>query len=191
MSQIILNFLTAYTDDTGSKSETKHEVVTDLKAIRNRYLKGFFLIDVLSILPVNYIEQAMSGGDVKKGGNLKTLKILRLIRLTRLLRLARVKMLVKKYTDMLENLAGIFSLLSIIVVAIFLSHFVSCAWYWLGSTDGGWVPMTFDCEECVHAGSSISQRYLATYWWSLTLLLVRAVQLVPNARRVTPCSLNR
>jgi hypothetical protein len=171
-SQIFLNFLTAFYSQ-GDRNESKQGVVIDIKEIRRQYVKGFFVVDLLSILPVSYIEQAMSGGgDNTAGGNLKTLKVLRLIRLTRLLRLARVKTLLKKYTDMLENLAGVFSLLSIIVVAIFLSHFVSCAWYWVGSIEGGWVARTFDCEECTHAGSSPFDKYLATYWWSLTLLLV-------------------
>jgi hypothetical protein len=162
-------------------------VVTDARRIRRQYLRGFFVVDVLSILPVSYIEQAMSGTDAEdSAGNLKTLKVLRLIRLTRLLRLARVKTLLKKYTEALEDLSGVFSLLSIILVAIFLSHFVSCLWYFVGSYENGWVERTFDCDECVHAGSALGERYLATYWWSLTLLLVRVVNshLSPNARPI-------
>ena len=156
----------------GGRSESKNDVVVDLKEIRKRYSRGFLVVDVLSILPVSYIEQAIGGDHEARGSNLKTLKVLRLIRLTRLLRLARVKTLLKKYTEMLENLGGVFSLLSIIVVAIFLSHFVSCAWYWVGSIEGGWVARTFDCEECTHAGSSTLDKYLPTSGWSVTLLLV-------------------
>eukprot|EP01043_Picozoa_sp_COSAG02_P059745 COSAG02_NODE_7670_length_2901_cov_60.433262_2_plen_165_part_00 len=155
-------------------------MVTDLKQIRHQYLRGFFVVDLLSIIPVSYIEQAIGGDNENAGANLKTLKILRLIRLTRLLRLARVKTLLKKYTDMLENLGGVFSLLSIIVVALFLSHFVSCAWYWVGGLEDGWVSRTFDCEECAHAGSTAFEKYLATYWWSLTLLLVRITRRAPK-----------
>ena len=92
--QIILNFVTAYED------KIAREIVIDLKKIRKQYFRGFFLIDFMSILPVNYVEQAMNAGagqDTGGGGDLKTLKILRLIRLTRLLRLARVKRLLKTY----------------------------------------------------------------------------------------------
>jgi hypothetical protein len=164
----------------GGRSESKNDVVVDLKEIRKRYSRGFLVVDVLSILPVSYIEQAIGGDNEARGSNLKTLKVLRLIRLTRLLRLARVKTLLKKYTEMLENLGGVFSLLSIIVVALFLSHFVSCAWYWVGTLEAGWVSRTFECEECAHAGSTPFEKYLATYWWSLTLLLVRLTRRAPK-----------
>jgi hypothetical protein len=175
-AQVVLNFVTAYEDPV------KRELVTSTREIRRNYMRGFFVIDVLSILPVNYVEWAL-GRDESGGDNLKTLKILRLVRLTRLLRLARVKKLLKTYTDMLENLAGVFSLLSVCVGAIFLSHFVSCLWYWVGDMDGGWVDITFNCKlaedpTCVHeypdVPAGLVQRYLATLWWSLTLLLVRA-----------------
>ena len=175
-AQVVLNFVTAYEDPV------KRELVTSTREIRRNYMRGFFVIDVLSILPVNYVEWAL-GRDESGGDNLKTLKILRLVRLTRLLRLARVKKLLKTYTDMLENLAGVFSLLSVCVGAIFLSHFVSCVWYWVGDMDGGWVDITFNCKlaedpTCVHeypdVPAGLVQRYLATLWWSLTLLLVRA-----------------
>jgi hypothetical protein len=47
--QILLNFVMAYEDIA------KREVITDLKEIRRSYMRGFFVIDLLSILPVNYI----------------------------------------------------------------------------------------------------------------------------------------
>ena len=178
MAQIFLNFVTGY-EERGQRV-----TVVDLKKIRRNYLRGFFLIDLLSILPINYVEQIVRQGGSATGGkgDLKTLKILRLVRLTRLLRLARVKKLLKTYTEMMENMAGIFSLLSIIILALFLSHFVSCVWYYIGSIEGGWVENTFDCGDgsaggdalaapCEHSGKDLGARYLATYWWSLTLLL--------------------
>ena len=178
MAQIFLNFVTGY-EERGQR-----DTVVDLKKIRRNYLRGFFLIDLLSILPINYVEQIVRQGGSATGGkgDLKTLKILRLVRLTRLLRLARVKKLLKTYTEMMENMAGIFSLLSIIILALFLSHFVSCVWYYIGSIEGGWVENTFDCGDgsaggdalgapCEHSGKDLGARYLATYWWSLTLLL--------------------
>ena len=37
-------------------------MVTKLKDIRRSYVRGFFFIDFLSIIPVNYIMQAMDDG---------------------------------------------------------------------------------------------------------------------------------
>ena len=44
MAQIFLNFVTGY-EERGQR-----DTVMDLKKIRRNYLRGFFLIDLLSIL---------------------------------------------------------------------------------------------------------------------------------------------
>ena len=52
-ADIYLNFRTAYKDKADN-------LVTDIRAIRRRYLRGWFAIDVLACLPVTYIELAIA-----------------------------------------------------------------------------------------------------------------------------------
>ena len=94
---VILNFHTAYYDDSGglcgvkvATGGQKQASTADLSALYLNYAKGWMAIDVASVLPVNFIVSLM-GDDNKAdtGGQLKMLKILRLFRLMKLLRLAR------------------------------------------------------------------------------------------------------
>lgn len=52
LADIVINFHTGYILDNGDG-----EVVLDLKKIRFHYLKTWFLIDIISTLPIDYILQ--------------------------------------------------------------------------------------------------------------------------------------
>jgi hypothetical protein len=80
---IWLNFRTGYIDKTG-------ELIMDKALIRRRYLRSWFSIDFIAMLPVNYMV-----GLITEGSGTKTAKILRLIRVSKLLRLARMRRLVR------------------------------------------------------------------------------------------------
>ena len=65
-----------------------------------KYLKGWLLIDVASILPVGFIGKNVGIESVEKSGaQLKMLKTLRLVRLLKLLKLVRGMRLYKKYEE--------------------------------------------------------------------------------------------
>lgn len=65
-------------------------IIVDPKAIRQRYLKGWFWIDFLSIVPIELLAQLVSymfGLEFSLG---EQVKILALLKLPRLLRLGRL-----------------------------------------------------------------------------------------------------
>jgi hypothetical protein len=101
---VVLNFYFAYED------EEERKIVVDRRRIRRAYLRSWFTVDFLSILPISYLQQLTgkvdeddSGG---AGGNTKLLKILRMVRLAKLLRLAKLQRLVKKYSYEITGLAA-------------------------------------------------------------------------------------
>ncbi|XP_062149011.1 cyclic nucleotide-gated ion channel 1-like isoform X3 [Alnus glutinosa] len=51
-ANMILGFLCPYIDDDANRKYGRTEIVTDALKIRNRYLKSYFLIDILAILPI-------------------------------------------------------------------------------------------------------------------------------------------
>eukprot|EP01043_Picozoa_sp_COSAG02_P072396 COSAG02_NODE_13627_length_1370_cov_1.641227_3_plen_315_part_01 len=129
---IVLNFRTAFHDDDG-------ELVIDQRKVTRHYLKHWFLLDFLSILPVSYIGmivQARRSGpstsNDETDGRLKFMKMLRLFRLAKMLRLARLKRLLERYDDAWQELQSISQLLKSIILCVFCAHLIGFAWYALG-----------------------------------------------------------
>lgn len=79
---IILTFFSSYFD------ERQHMVVTDHKVIAKKYLRGWFWLDFISILPMDYIFNAM---DVNQFARILRIgKIYKLVRMTRLIRFLKL-----------------------------------------------------------------------------------------------------
>lgn len=82
---IIFNFFTAYVDPETST------IVTQPKLIAKKYLKGFFLVDLLATIPFGYILTYSPVAIVNKFGKLGRLpKLIKFARATRFLKLLRI-----------------------------------------------------------------------------------------------------
>ena len=68
-------------------------MVKDLPTIRRTYLKGWFMIDLISIVPFKYIP----GGE-----GLSILRIVRIIRLLKLLRVLKASNIYKQYESQIS-----------------------------------------------------------------------------------------
>ena len=90
---VVLNFFAAYDDE-----EEPGKIVVERSRIRSRYLRSWFLMDLISVIPLNYYQQMVSSGGADTASKTKLFKILRMIRLAKLLRLARLQRLIKKYS---------------------------------------------------------------------------------------------
>ena len=83
---LLVNFRSAYRDE-----DTK-ALVVNRKVIAVRYLRGWFAIDFVSCLPLNYVLLLSSGNnDNETGAAFKWLKVARLLRLLRLTRLSKLQ----------------------------------------------------------------------------------------------------
>eukprot|EP01043_Picozoa_sp_COSAG02_P055528 COSAG02_NODE_6450_length_3562_cov_4.810858_2_plen_602_part_00 len=113
------------------------ELIVDLKEIRRVYLRTWFPVDVLSCLPVNYIELAIRTGrgeqDLGSDSNFKLFKVLRLLRLAKLLRLARINRLLQRLEQEYEGLAAVLKVQKIMLSIVFVAHMVACFWYYVGT----------------------------------------------------------
>ena len=84
---IPINFITAYEDEYTTLP------VVDLKSIANNYLKGWFFIDFLTVLPVDFIENLlMSSHDGMQSfeNDSKNIKLARLARIPRIYKIVRI-----------------------------------------------------------------------------------------------------
>lgn len=121
LADIVVSFRTAYLAPDG-------EPVTIPGDIAIRYLKGSFLIDVCSTIPVDLIMLSVGGtGDILR--STKLLRTLRLLRLARLLKLSKIG---GKEDDLRNFLhPSLWALIKMFVSLIFIAHIMGCMWNWL------------------------------------------------------------
>ncbi|KAL3308716.1 hypothetical protein Ciccas_012748, partial [Cichlidogyrus casuarinus] len=126
---IVLNFHTTFVGPKG-------EVISDAKIIRINYLKGWFIIDLLSCLPYdvfNAFKPESSQNQISQ--------LFSFLKVVRLLRIGRVTRKIDQY---FEYMAA--SLLLMILSFVLLAHFLACIWYYIGIFDlnngikHGWIP---------------------------------------------------
>ena len=78
------------------------------RVIARQYMRSWFLIDLLSCLPINYLfllMEALASDDdreTKNAAGLKAVKVVRLVRLTKMLRIARLRRMLQKYRRLRE-----------------------------------------------------------------------------------------
>jgi len=143
---MVLNFVTTYEDEN-------MKVITDPGKIARHYLASWFMVDLISVLPVDLAIRISEGmficsfnfdgcpddkGTVSTAGQyVKVFKMLRLVRLVKLLRLARLSRLVVKYQDELFNVLRLMATLKLIVFLLYLGHIFGCIFYFF--SDDEWL----------------------------------------------------
>jgi hypothetical protein len=77
------------------------------REIAVHYLRGWFAIDFVSCLPIQYISKAIEGGG--SSVDLSFMKAFRLLRMSKMLRLARLKRIMIKYENLeaVQNYGGV------------------------------------------------------------------------------------
>ena len=134
IADIFVNFRAAIFDDHG-------RLVVSSAVIARHYLRGWFCLDFVSCLPVEYVVLLMNIGKTAvegdDGSDLKTLKILRLFRLGKLLRLGRLAKLLERYEEYLEQVAGALkAFVAPLAFIIMLSHMVGSVYYIVAGAEG-------------------------------------------------------
>ena len=130
ITDIYLNFRTAVWNQHGT-------LTYEAKGIAKAYLKGWFVVDTLGCLPVNYvllIIDPQGSSDSGAGRGNKVLRVLRLFKLLKLLRLARLQRLVKRYQEQFYQLASGFALAKICILVGLVGHWLACMWFGVGGT---------------------------------------------------------
>lgn len=163
-----LQFRTSFQRDDGMPED-------DPRAIAEKYLKTWFLVDFISCIPVQYIGMAIeddAGGQtslaaqpeavIEDGAGTgtnqyKALKALRLVRMSKMLRLAKVKRILSKYQGK-ANLMQYMELYGLVAIICLLAHMLSCFFYLVGDVDeecffeSDVIPCSFDASKPDKAG---------------------------------------
>lgn len=165
---------TPYRDDTTGK------LILSVRSITVRYLTSWFIIDLVSVLPFEFLGNIIGGG---QNSSLSQLSILRFFRLTRLLKLLRVFRASRKLKKLQisSNLRyATLELLKITVVTIFMIHWLAC-FYRIAAERGGeseaagWVDHYLTAKNMT-SESTINLYLAAVYYTSSVISLVGCSQ---------------
>jgi len=126
---IILEFFSAYEEENEDKLEFNHSIIA------KRYLKSWFIIDILSIIPV---AEFLEAGDFSNLARLARLpKLYRLIRMVKLIRIAKIvkeRENISKYLNEVLKVSVAMERLSFFCfIFMILVHIISCFWVIIAS----------------------------------------------------------
>ncbi|CAH8472846.1 unnamed protein product [Schistosoma mattheei] len=162
---IVLNFHTTFVGSSGA-------VISDPVLIRLNYLKGWFIVDLISSLPFGILAVF---SDHTTLVNLSSI-----LKLARLLRLCRV---LRKLDQYLEYVASI--LLIMLFCFILLAHWLACVWYLIGMHDlkdkiyHGWIihlmnettgPKNWSNTSLEEYLPSQSMLYMTSFYFTLSVI---------------------
>ncbi len=161
---IIFCFFTAYFD-------REENIIKDRKKIVFNYLKGWFIIDSISIFPFSYlIDNNLSKfNNFTRVGKLpKLYKLIRLAKLMRMLRMMKRKSMnkiIQFIVDRLKITGTIQKLLTFILWFVLVNHISACLWYFIAKLQdmnpSSWV-IRFNYYD-----AGIYDLYIVSLYWTL------------------------
>ncbi len=180
---ILVTFRTAFLGNRG--------LVTDWKGIAANYMRGMFIVDLVSAFPLNLLILAMCATFEENRALLssnKFFKLLRLVRVLRLLRVARIKAFMEKLRDMWHVNPGILRLVRFLLAVCLFAHYNACLMYYIGEfffdeskpEMRTWITSTKQIAVLGEDGGEIkvfvrqlpypSQKYLVSLYWAITTM---------------------
>ena len=123
-------------------SEKENTWINDHGKIAKNYLTGWFFIDMVSVIPYDFIgldftrcatEPDLHSSGVNIGGQLKIIRTVRLMRLLKLVRMMRASRMMQQWeSKLLAVNFKILALLKFAFIIILVGHWMACTWGLVG-----------------------------------------------------------
>ncbi|XP_070550143.1 potassium/sodium hyperpolarization-activated cyclic nucleotide-gated channel 2-like [Ptychodera flava] len=122
MIDILLNFF------TGIVHHQNEEIILSRQTIACSYLKGWFVLDLLSSFPFDYLYIGFKGdSDYNQTAlTLRALRLTKVISLLRLLRLSRLLRYVHRLEEVLQIESAVIRIINLVLVILMLTHWNGC-----------------------------------------------------------------
>eukprot|EP01029_Cantina_marsupialis_P007032 TRINITY_DN1775_c0_g1_i1.p1 TRINITY_DN1775_c0_g1~~TRINITY_DN1775_c0_g1_i1.p1 ORF type:complete len:879 (+),score=198.96 TRINITY_DN1775_c0_g1_i1:366-3002(+) len=163
---MIFNFFLCYFD------EKRSGMVADTLKITKRYVKGWFIIDFVSIFPFDMLGFVLQSDTLSK---LKVLRLIRLLRLMKLLRIVRASRIISRWESHINVSFSKLALGKFILVLCFAAHWVACLWGLMVSFQGDDSEPVMQSDNWVASyglvnPDDILDVYFAALYWSVMTL---------------------
>ena len=174
-ADIIINFCLAYELEDEGLWVVSHD------RIAIRYVKGWFLIDVVSTIPFDMfvaLPPSATGGE-SVADTLQDLKVLRVIRLFRLIKLARVLLasrLFKRWETKIALSYAVQSLIKFVIVVLTTTHWLACLLRLIVELelafDEKGFPINYLVSNNVYESGEWGQYLIGVYWALMTITTI-------------------
>lgn len=118
---MVINFFAPYQ----ASADEGAQWVFDRRRIVSHYLRTWFIIDLLSVLPFDVIGVA---SDSETLSRFRAIRIIRLFRLLKLFRVLRAIRIVKRWETSVGVNYKIMSLIKFIILMLLTAHWMGCCW---------------------------------------------------------------
>ncbi|CAF0986294.1 unnamed protein product [Rotaria sordida] len=125
---IVVNFRTGVL-----RNDYIDEIILEPRLIALHYIKTWFIVDLLSSLPIDYLFLFFDTGDhsggytiARTGRAIKVLRLVKLLSLLRLLRLSRLVRYIHQWEEFLSIASMVMRILNLIALIILLAHWNGC-----------------------------------------------------------------
>eukprot|EP01017_Pseudomicrothorax_dubius_P048500 TRINITY_DN8834_c0_g1_i1.p1 TRINITY_DN8834_c0_g1~~TRINITY_DN8834_c0_g1_i1.p1 ORF type:complete len:436 (+),score=50.85 TRINITY_DN8834_c0_g1_i1:60-1310(+) len=188
---IVINFFTSYYDE-------HHHLVTSVKKIWCRYLKSWFLLDLIASFPFQYVIDT-GASDIHSVRNVVRLarfqRLVRIVSITRILRAVKV-LSFKRFDFLFEYILitlklhrGFMRMLALLLITMITIHMFACLYHFTAKLS------QFDDQTWVFQMHLASEdpitRYLSSLQWAVetaTTMGMGDVKAVSNTDRVISIS---
>ncbi|GLI64373.1 hypothetical protein VaNZ11_007619, partial [Volvox africanus] len=156
---IYLNFRTAYYDSKGY-------LVTERWRIARHYLKTWFLLDLVCVIPYDLITAGTMGflSMLKLLRVVRVGKVIRMIRMYRLLRVIRLPRILEQMEMFIDR--GVLQVMAFVLSVCLLAHLSACIFFYMAYLDG-LGPQTWVAAYGVQE-ADLATKYLTSLYWAFT-----------------------
>jgi len=141
--------------------------IADLKKVlRDSYLRGWFAIDLVSILPYDLAIWSIQQGSGSKLGSIRTLRIVRLARLFKIMKVLRGNAIVERYDDRVGISFIKLKMWKYLMMTLVSSHWMACILRLVplieDDTSKNWIIRYFGSED-----APVAEIYNVAWYWSI------------------------
>jgi len=169
------------------RDEEKGVLIKKQDIIIRVYMRGWFWIDLIAILPFDMIGVVASSDDLN---NLKALRIARLMRLFKLLRILRAGRMFDRWESSMAINYSVLTLVKFVALTVVVAHWLACLWHMTVNIEDkeiNWVTNYGDPTDPENSLSTAEVYVVALYWAVMTMSTIGYGDVTPvtTAERIT------